>query len=349
MKKRSIILAAVMCVAMTVLAGCSKELSNENVKLTEYKGVKIEKQDIPKVTDKQVEARIESIRSDYADTEAVTDRAVEKGDFTNINFVGKKDGVAFDGGTADGFDLEIGSGQFIEGFEEGIIGHNIGETFDLNLTFPDSYQNTELAGQPVVFTVTINGINTRKLPELNDEFVKKVSKESKNVKEYKEEIKKSIEKDNETMAKEAIRGQVWKKVMENAQVLKYPKNDVKELTDQLREQYQGMAQSYGMEFSDFLTTQMQMDEETFNKEAEKAAKEKVKEVLVLDLLIDNVDADFSKEAMEAKYEEFVQQFGFESVDMMKKTLKEVGTLKELERMAKEEIVKDWLVEHCKQV
>lgn len=349
MKKRSIILATVMCTAMLALTGCAKELSNEFVKLTEYKGVKVEKQEIPKVTDEQVETRIDGLLNDYAKTVDVKDRAVQDGDFVNIDFVGKKDGVAFEGGSSEGFELEIGSGDFIEGFEAGIIGHSVGEKFDLNLTFPDPYQSPDLAGKPVVFTVTLNGITMRQAPELNDAFVKEVSDKSKTVKEFKEEIKAGIQKDNETMAKEAIRGQVWQKVMGNAQVLKYPEEDIKELSDQLYEQYENMAQSYGMEFEDFLSAQMQMDKDTFAKEVEKAAKNQVKEILVLDLLIDNVKVDFSEEALEKKYEEFVQQFGFESVDVMKKTLKEVGTLDELERLAKEEIVKDWLVENCKQV
>lgn len=349
MKKRSIILAAVMCVAVVALTGCSKELSNEFVKLTDYKGVKVEKQEAQKVTDEQVESRVDGLLEDYAKNVEVTDRSVQNGDFVNIDFEGKKDGVAFDGGSSTGFELEIGSGDFIEGFEDGIIGHNIGETFDLNLTFPDPYQNPDLAGQPVVFTVKLNGITMRQAPELNDEFVKQISDKSETVKEFKEEIKTGIQKDNETMAKEALRGQVWQKVMDNAQVLKYPEEDIKELTAQLYDQYKNIAGSYGMEFADFLSAQMQMDEETFAKEVDKAAKNQVKEMLVLDLLIDNVKADFSEEALEKKYEEFVQQFGFESVDVMKKTLKEVGTLEELERLAKEEIVKDWLVEHCRQV
>lgn len=349
MKKKGIIAAAVMCMAMFALTGCAKELSNDYVKVSEYKGVKVEKEELPEVTEKMVDARIEGLQDDYADSVAITDRAAEYGDIAIIDYVGTLGGVAFDGGTATGSRLELGSHQFIEGFEEGIVGHNVGEKFDLNLTFPAEYHNAELAGQEVVFSVTLNGIEHREAAELNSEFVKKVSAKAKTVKELKEEIKESIEKDNEIKANDGLRKKVWDAVLENAQVLKYPEEDVKDITDQLYGQYQSMAQEYGMEFADFLSTQMNMDEKTFAEEVEKVSKSQVKQKLVLEVLMDNVDFDFSEEALEAKYQEFVDTYGFESVEVMKNTLEQVGTLEELERMAKEEIILDWLVDHAKQV
>ena len=142
MKKRMRVLTAVACAAVVLMTGCqAKELSNEYVTVSAYKGVEVDLiEAAAKVTDADVDAQIESILSNYAEKVEVTDRAAKEGDIANIDYVGTKDGVAFEGGSYEGYDLTLGSGTFIEGFEEGIVGHNIGETFDLNLTFPEAYQ-----------------------------------------------------------------------------------------------------------------------------------------------------------------------------------------------------------------
>ena len=139
--------------------------AGDYVTLGEYKGIEID-------TDELLQQWIDYALSSDAETVEVTDRSVELGDTANIDYDGKMDGVAFAGGTAQGTDLEIGSGGFIEGFEEGVVGMEIGETKDIHLNFPDPYlPNPDLSGEPAVFTVTVNSITTQQIPELTDEYV----------------------------------------------------------------------------------------------------------------------------------------------------------------------------------
>lgn len=141
------------------------------VVLGEYKGVSVDL-DEPEVSEEYLEGYIDYVLSYDAVSVEVTDRSVEMGDTVNIDYEGKMDGVAFEGGTAQGADLTIGSGRFIDGFEDGIIGMEIGETRDIELSFPDPYENNpDLAGKPVVFTVTVNSITVEETPELTDEYV----------------------------------------------------------------------------------------------------------------------------------------------------------------------------------
>ena len=129
----------------------------EVTKLGQYKGIEVTKEDTT-VTDAELDQRIASILQANPEITEITDRPAQEGDTVNIDYVGMKDGVAFDGGTAEGYDLELGSGAFIDGFEDGLIGANVGEERSLNLTFPEDYGNADLAGQAVVFYVTVNKI-----------------------------------------------------------------------------------------------------------------------------------------------------------------------------------------------
>lgn len=179
MKKK---IAAAMAIVMTTmaLAGCSKGQSNaaylkdinldKMVTLGEYKGVEVEVA-APNVTDAEIDSYLQYMESSMAATEEVTGRAVENGDTVNIDYAGRyaESGEAFDGGTAQGYDLVIGSGSFIDGFEDGLLGAEIGETRDLNLVFPENYGNADLAGVSVIFTVTVNSIAVK--PAFDDAYV----------------------------------------------------------------------------------------------------------------------------------------------------------------------------------
>lgn len=185
MKRKICVVAAVFASSLFLTACGSKEYlkdikAEKYVTLGTYTGIEatVNKPEVP-------EGAVENyIQDNYLASKAekvpVTDRAVQEGDVANIDFVGYHDGVAFDGGTGAGFDLTIGSGRFIEGFEEGLIGANIGDTRSLNLTFPDPYTNPDLAGEDVVFEVTVNGISESKAPELTDELVKQLGEEGYN-------------------------------------------------------------------------------------------------------------------------------------------------------------------------
>lgn len=166
--------------------------------LGEYKGIEVEVKE-PEVADEDVDMYIDYMLSAQAEAVPVTDRGVETGDTVNVDFEGKLDGVPFEGGSAQGFDITIGAGGFIDGFEEGIVGMETGETKDLDLAFPDPYTNNpDLAGEPVVFTITVNSISQQVIPELSDELVAQLAIEGcTTVAEYRE--------------------YVWDGLMENAQ------------------------------------------------------------------------------------------------------------------------------------
>ena len=166
-----------------------------------YKGLPLTKKTI-RVTEDEISAEIEKIRERNARNITVSDRAAENGDITVIDFEGFKDGVAFEGGKGEGFELKLGSGQFIPGFEEQVVGHNVGDEFDINVTFPAEYHAPELAGAPVVFKIKLHEIKAVELPELDDEFAKDVS-EFETFAEYRADVKAKLE---ERHAKDADNG-----------------------------------------------------------------------------------------------------------------------------------------------
>ena len=161
-----------------------------------YKGIEVEAVSA-EVTDEKIDEQIENARRRAGSIETVTDRAVADGDTAVIDFEGFKDGEPFEGGKGEMYSLVIGSGSFIPGFEDQIIGHNTGDEFSVNVTFPEEYQVPELAGQPAEFKVKLHEIKARILPELDDEFVKDVSTESETVEQYREEISKNLAEDLE--------------------------------------------------------------------------------------------------------------------------------------------------------
>ncbi len=162
------------------------------VEIADYKGITLTKKTI-RVTEDEISAEINTVRERNARNIDITDRPAEKGDIAVIDFEGFKDGVPFEGGKAEGHELKLGSGQFIPGFEEQIVGHNVGDEFDINVTFPKEYHAQELAGAPVVFKIRLNEIKAVELPALDDEFAKDVS-DFDTFAEYKADVKATIEK-----------------------------------------------------------------------------------------------------------------------------------------------------------
>ena len=182
------------------------------VSIDGYKGIEVEKKVNP-VTDADVDAEVEAARKRNARTLDVTDRAAEMGDIANIDYEGFVDGVAFDGGKGEGHDLTLGSGQFIPGFEEQIVGKTIGEEFDVNVTFPEEYHAAELAGKAATFKTKLNSLKAEELPALDDEFAKDVS-EFDTLDEYKADIKSKMEKRNESQAEAEVENALAEALME---------------------------------------------------------------------------------------------------------------------------------------
>lgn len=240
------------------------------------------------VTDDEVESTIQQDLAQNVTYEEVTDHdTVKDGDYVNIDYTGKIDGKEFDGGTAEGYDLEIGSGTFIDGFEDGLIGHKKGDTVTLNLKFPDSYSNTDVAGKDVEFTVTINKIEKQVTPELNDDYVKDMGLTDsfgnevttvdglrKYIRSYLEE---NAEQTYEQDCNSAILNALSKKITLKKDA---PDAMVQRIYNSLNSTYTQYASNYGMSLSDFLQV-YGYTEDTFKTLLNTQAKEEAKDLIIL--------------------------------------------------------------------
>lgn len=276
------------------------------VKLGDYKKLKAKPQAV-KVEAKDVDEIIERMQQNFVDKTEVK-RAAKDGDEAIIDFVGKKDGVAFDGGSAKDFALKLGGGQFIPGFEEGVVGHKAGETFDLELEFPKDYHAENLAGAKVVFSVTLHKVNELKLPELNDEFAAKCGPFT-DVKELKADIKREITAQKEREAKEKLKDELVAELADSSKVA------LPELLidDQLRSIEQDLMQnlSYrGLTMDSYLKAQGFKDKADWQKkEARPAAEKRVKAGLVLAELSKELGVEVSREELDRQISTFKQQYG----------------------------------------
>lgn len=232
------------------------------VDLGDYKGIELTKS-ITKVTDDDVTNEMESKAVELTDS----DVTVEDGDTAIIDFVGKLNGVAFDGGTASNYELEIGSGSFIDGFEDGLIGVKKGDTVDLNLTFPESYQSTELAGKDVVFTVTVNGVKRK--PQLNDEWLAANTNYA-TLAEFAAETKQKLEDAAETTASNTLESSGLDQVISNSTVKKYYKSLIEQGESQYEKRLNAYASAYGKSLSELLAAQG-MTESQYQNQKQKQA------------------------------------------------------------------------------
>lgn len=255
MKKQK--LGAIMLVGALVLglSGCgstsSAKMYKKYVTLGDYKKIEYSKT-VKDVTEEDVQAEIDSFLNGLSENKEVKDRAVQEGDIVNIDYVGTKDGVAFEGGTGEGFDLTIGARMFIDGFEEGLIGHEIGEEVSLDLTFPTPYdKNKDLEGKEVNFAVTINSISEKVVPELSDQLVKDNTDYS-TIEDYKKSIEEKLAQQNEENAETAANAEIFSKVLENATITGYNEDEVKKLVDDKFEEFKGYTQQYQCTYEELL-------------------------------------------------------------------------------------------------
>ena len=315
MKKKlvALTLAAVMTISM---AGCGNTMSDEYVTINKYKGLEITEVEKTEVTDETVENTVKSYLTAAPLKTEITDRAAQDGDTVDIDFVGKVDGKAFDGGTASGASLKIGSGTYIgangdyKGFEEQIIGHKKGDKFDIEVKFPDDYSESTLAGKVATFSITLNGIyEVSDDTEITDEWVKQNSDTAETVEEFKEEIRTKMKENNESTRQSQLQSEVLEALSEQVEVKKYPDGDVDKEYQAVEDYYTAYAQQYGMEFADFLKTYMNMTEEDFKKKAKEVAEESVKKKLACELLAKKKKLEPSDKEYEKKTG-FTLDFGF---------------------------------------
>lgn len=242
---------------------------------------------------------------------------VQNGDVCDIDYEGVKDDVAFEGGTAQGYKLEIGSGSFIEGFEEGLIGHKTGEKVDLNLTFPEDYHSEDLAGADVVFHVTINGIYTREMPEMTDETLKSLDCGYDTIKAFEDSVKESLQSDCDEQAKTDKLDQMWEQIFEKSEV-KEPGNEfIEYYKSEINRTMQNYADMYGMELEQFVLQYMGgVTMEEYDKQLEEGAHESAKQDLVVQAIAKKADISVSNEDLKAFIESDYANYGYESAQDM---------------------------------
>ncbi len=289
------------------------------VTLGDYKDLVINQKDLglPDVyTDEEINEYVESSLKSIAASvdgvaEELTEGTVEEGDTANIDYVGKKDGEAFDGGTAEGYDLTIGSGLFIEGFEEGLVGAKIGDTVDLNLTFPEGYKNEDLAGQEVVFTVTVNSV--KRVPEITDELVSTVTNgDFSDLASYTEYVRSYMDGDLEQQKTSALHDKAFSMLKEASEINGYPEG-LKEYTEAfIQDYYEASAERYGMELPEFLEKAIGITEEEFQKELVDMAEENMDLELYFNAILETEKIEIT----DADYELMAQNYGYESFEAM---------------------------------
>lgn len=285
------------------------------VTLGDYKGIKLDKVEY-NVTVDDVQAEIDRARKQAGRRVEVTDRAVENGDIVNLDYSGSADGVKFDGGTAQGQELVIGSGSFIPGFEDGMIGMNVGETKDITVKFPENYHAENLAGKDAVFTVTVNKIEKEELPELNDEFAKEVSKFD-TLDEYRADVEKRLTEENTRRADAENENKLVEAIVNNASV-EIPSCMIEHQLDHIVEEmrYRLSYMYRGMKLEDYLKYTGGTIEEL--REARKADAERdVKTRLTLEAIVKAENLDVTDAEVEAEIVRMAQAQG-KSADELKK-------------------------------
>ena len=295
------------------------------VKLGEYKGLSAEKPSV-EVSDEDVEKKLQQMRERNARLVSV-EREAHNGDTAVIDFEGKKDGVPFDGGKGESYPLELGSGSFIPGFEEQIVGMKAGEEKDIDVTFPEDYQAEELAGQPVVFSIKLHEVKAKDMPELDDEFAKDVS-EFDTLEELKADLRKKEEESREASAKQAFENNLMELVAENMEC-DIPEAMVENQARRVVDDYKMQVQSQGMRFADYL--QMTgMKEADLLDSAKEPALRQLRGSLALEAIIKAEGIEATEEEVDAEMQKMADQYGL-SLEDVKKYLRSADVEEQIKR------------------
>ena len=296
------------------------------VKVGNYKGLEYTSQKAS-VTDEEVDVEIQRRLQKAAKTENSKTGKVENGDTINISFVGKIDGKEFEGGSSESTDITVGTTQMIDGFVEGLIGKNVGDSVTLNLKFPDDYGKTDLQGKAVEFKVTINSKKKISVPKLNKEFVKKNSKYT-TVKEYKEGVKKELLNQKQKSIDSTVKQELWSRIIDKSKAKKYPEKELNEAMSQankLEESYKAQAQNYGMQWETYLKTVMRTDKKGFEKLKQEYAKNIVFNRMVMYSIARSENISLSNREYKKEILKILEDNGYDEESFKKAFGKDIET------------------------
>ena len=288
------------------------------VKLGEYKGLKVDKVST-RVTQKEVDEEIDKERERNARTIDVTDRAVQDKDQITLDFEGFVDGVAFEGGKASDYPLTIGSGAFIPGFEDQLIGANIDEEKEINVTFPEEYQAKELAGKAAVFKCTVHSIKAKELPELDDEFVSDVSEKSETVDAYKAEVKAKIKERKENEGKQKREDQSVEQAVANAE-MDIPEAMISFQSRQMVDDFARRIMQQGMTMEQYFQF-TGLSEEKMMEEVKPEAENRIRTRLTLEAIVAAENIEVSEERLDEELQKMADSYKME-VDKLKEYMGE---------------------------
>ena len=299
-------------------------ITKPEVEVENYKGIEVEKTVKP-VEDEDIDREIKKLQEKNVRIVTVDDRAAELGDTVTIDFEGFKDDVAFDGGKGEDFDLELGSGQFIPGFEDAIVGHSTGEQFDINVTFPEQYQVADLAGAPAVFKINLKAITKKEYPEADDDLVAETS-DFDTLEEFKADARKKLEETNEKAADNAVETYLLDKLVENMKA-EIPEvmydNRTNEMVNELamRLRQQGISIDMYMQYTG-------QTAETLKKTYREQAEKQVKLRLALEQVVKNEGIEATAEEIESEINTIAQQNNI-TADEVKKYVSEADVGKDI--------------------
>ncbi len=285
------------------------------VEVGTYKGLSVEVDPV-EVSETDIDEAVSTAVQNADAYEELTEGTVQDGDIANIDYEGKKDDVAFDGGTAEGTDLTIGSGMFIDGFESGLIGVSVGETVDLNLTFPENYGNEELAGAEVVFTVTVNSI--KRMPEITDDLVNTITGgEYTTVADYRAFQKEQLEAEAQEARESSIRNELMTMLYNTCTVNGYPEDVVEYEIIRATQYYETYAAYYGVELEEFVTGMYGMDLDTFNSYLDSSIRGSLEQEMILAAVFETEGLEITDEMYDEYCEKYASQSGLETADEFK--------------------------------
>ncbi len=278
------------------------------ITIGEYKGIQLDKT-VAEITEEEVDAQISNDLKNKA--EEVTDKngTVENGDLVTINFVGTKDGETFDGGTANNYDLTIGEGMMIDGFEDGIIGMKKGETKEVPLTFPEDYYEPSMAGADVVFKITLQ--NFRRTPELSEEWVA-ANTDYETLEEYREGTRKTLAEAAEQSAQNNLQNTAWETVIGNCEVKEYPQDDIDNAVAEYKKLNEEYAAQGDMDLEKFVESQG-LTMEAFEEQCQQYAEAKVKQNLVVQGIMDKEGLTLEDEESLKIQNQLIEQFGVKNL------------------------------------
>lgn len=317
MKKGKLFLTATMCCTMLLSVGCGKKNSTDYSKyvdLGEYKGIEVTLAST-EVTNDEVKNTINRTLENNQTEEEVTDRAVKDGDIVNIDYVGTMDGEEFEGGKDTGFDLTIGSKSFIDDFEEQLIGHKIGDDVTVEVTFPENYQQEDLAGKDAEFAVKINGIKEMVTPELTDAWITEYTKEDEtpytNVADYKKSVRDELVAQKIENANNKKTADVLTKIVENSKINGYPEDQIDAYVNSNLEYYESFAAQFGTTL-DGLLAQMGQTRQQFEEQTKKDGEAIIARQMICMLIADKENITISDEEYQTGLKNYAEKYSSES-------------------------------------